>query len=169
VQFPKGRKKYLQQFQTIIMNIKIRYTIFLLLILLVSSFVFSSFKKQQNEEPWTKEQLLEPSTLAKTLTDSKANQPYVYSIGPGATIKNSIDIGPTDNKENLKKLEEQLSKLPKDANIVIYCGCCPFEHCPNIRPAFTLLNEMKFTNQKLLNLQHNIKIDWIDKGFPENK
>ena len=151
------------------MNIKIRYTNFLLLTLLVSSFVFISFKNQQNEELWTKEQLLEPSTLAKTINDPKANQPYIYSIGPGATIRNSIDIGPTDKKENLKKLKEQLSKLPKDANIVIYCGCCPFEHCPNIRPAFTLLNEMKFTNQKLLSLQHNIKVDWIDKGFPENK
>ena len=151
------------------MNIKIRYTILLTFMLLAFSLAFSSFKKQHNEEPWTKEQLLEPSTLAKTLNDPKANQPYIYSIGPAATIENSIDIGATDKKENLKKLKEQLSKLPKDANIVIYCGCCPFEHCPNIRPAFTLLNEMKFTNQKLLNLQHNIKVDWIDKGFPENK
>ena len=151
------------------MNIKIWYSIFLLLILLVSSLVFIGFKKQQKKEPWTQEQLLDPSDLAKTLNNSKTNQPYIYSIGPGATIKSSIDIGPAQNKENLNKLKEQLSKLPKDANIVIYCGCCPFEHCPNIRPAFTLLNEMKFTNQKLLNLHHNIKVDWIDKGFPVSK
>ncbi|MEP7231614.1 MAG: hypothetical protein ABI691_15235 [Ginsengibacter sp.] len=102
---------------------------------------------------------MEPADLAKTLNDIKAKQPYVYSIGPGATIINSIDIGPAQDKENLNKLKQQLSKLPKDADIVIYCGCCPFVHCPNIRPAFTLLNEMKFTNQKLLSLQHNIKVD----------
>jgi len=52
---------------------------------------------------------------------------------------------------------------------VIYCGCCPFEHCPNVRPAFQLLNEMKFTNQKLLNLSTNLKTDWIDKGYPVAK
>ena len=139
------------------MNVKISYKLLLASALLVSSLVFISFKKQQKEEPWTQGQLLDPSDLAKTLNNSKTNQPYIYSIGPG------------QNKENLNKLKEQLSKLPRDANIVIYCGCCPFEHCPNIRPAFTLLNEMKFTNQKLLNLSHNIKMDWIDKGFPVNQ
>ena len=150
------------------MNVKHKYSLFLALTLLVSVLVFSGFKKQQQKEPWTQEQLLNPSDLAKTINNANAKQPYVYSIGPGATIKGSIDVGPAKDKENLDKLKEQLSKLPKDANIVIYCGCCPFEHCPNIRPAFTLLNEMKFTNQKLLNLEHNIKVDWIDKGFPVN-
>jgi thiosulfate/3-mercaptopyruvate sulfurtransferase len=147
------------------MNTKIGYLFLIAFTLIATSLVFSSFKKQQ-DEPWTQDQLLEPSDLASIINNPKAKQPYVYSIGPDATIKNSIDIGPADNKENLKELKKQLSKLPKDANVVIYCGCCPFVRCPNIRPAFTLLNEMKFTHQKVLNLQHNIKIDWIDKGFP---
>ena len=151
------------------MNVKIRYTLFLASALILSALAFIGFKKHQKEEPWTQAQLLDPFDLAKTLNNSKASELYIYSIGPGATIKSSIDIGPAQNKENLNKLKEQLSKLPKDANIVVYCGCCPFEHCPNIRPAFTLLNEMKFTNQKLLNLRHNIKVDWIDKSFPVNK
>ncbi|MGH2647282.1 MAG: rhodanese-like domain-containing protein [Ginsengibacter sp.] len=151
------------------MNIKTKISFFLASVLLVASLIFTGFKQQQQVEPWTQAQLLEPSDLAKTLNDNKAEQPYIFSIGPGATIKNSIDIGPAQDKDNLSKLKQQLSKLPKDANIVIYCGCCPFEHCPNIRPAFILLNEMKFTNQKLLSLQHNIKADWIDKGFPVHK
>ena len=75
-------------------------------------------------------------------------------------------MGPAHEKENLEKLKRQLIPLPKDADIVIYCGCCPFEHCPNIRPAFSLLNEMKFSNARLLNLEHNIKTDWISKGYP---
>jgi thiosulfate/3-mercaptopyruvate sulfurtransferase len=148
------------------MNVKTSHTFLIALTLIVSSLVFSSFKQQQKDEPWTQQQLLEPADLAKTLNDPKAAKPYIYSIGIGANIKGSVDIGPVNEKENLNKFKEQLGKLPKDANIVIYCGCCPFEHCPNIRPAFKLLNEMKFTNQKLLNLQHNIKMDWIDKGFP---
>ena len=42
----------------------------------------------------------------------------------------------------------------------------PYKNCPNVRPAFTLLNEMKFTNHKLLDLPANLKVDWIDKGYP---
>lgn len=129
---------------------------------------FSSFGQTAGDEPWTENQLMPPAELAKLINDSNAHQPIVFSIGPGAIVKGSIDIGPAQGKENLKKLKEELSKLPKDANIVIYCGCCPFEHCPNIRPAFKLLNKMKFTNHKLLSLQKNIKIDWINKGYPGN-
>lgn len=150
------------------MNVKIKFAFLIVITLIMSSVALTSFKKQQIDEPWTQKQLLEPADLAKTLNNSNAKQPYIFSIGPGATIKGSIDIGPVHDEENLNKFKDALSKLPKDADIVIYCGCCPFEHCPNIRPAFSLLNEMKFTNQKLLNLQHNLKADWIDKDYPVN-
>jgi hypothetical protein len=123
----------------------------------------------RNEEPWKPSQLLSPADLAKTLNDPQDKQPVILCIGPGALIKGSIDIGPARDSGNLNKLRKQLDKLPKDADIVIYCGCCPFVHCPNIRPAFLLLNEMKFTHPRLLNLEHNIKTDWIDKGYPTAK
>lgn len=141
----------------------------LLTILLIVGISVSSIGQASNTEPWTANQLMPPADLAKVINDKNAHQPTVFSIGPDALIKGSIDIGPARDKENLTKLKERLSKLPKDANIVIYCGCCPFEHCPNIRPAFQLLKEMKFTNQKLLSLQKNIKVDWIDKGYPVSK
>lgn len=129
----------------------------------------SGFLKRNGNEPWTEKQLMEPAELAKEIIDPNAHKPFIFCVGPGAVIKNSIDIGPAKEKVNLDKLTQQLRKLPKDADIVIYCGCCPFDHCPNIRPAFTLLNEMKFTNQKLLNLPHNIKVDWIDHSYPVEK
>jgi len=145
---------------------KMKIKIFFFLGLAIAIVTISSFIRTSNQEPWTEKQLLDPAELAKTITDGKAKQPLIFSVGPGALIKNSIDIGPVKEKENLEKLKQQLAKLPKDAQVVIYCGCCPFEHCPNIRPAFNLLNEMKFTNQKLLNLPHNIKIDWINHDYP---
>ncbi len=139
------------------------------IILLTIAVIFAlSFTYKQPTEPWSEEQLLAPADLAKTITDAKAIQPLILCIGPGALIKGSVNIGPASNKENLDKLRDTLEKLPKDADIVIYCGCCPFEHCPNVRPAFALLNEMHFTHQKLLNLEHNLKTDWIDKGYPVN-
>jgi thiosulfate/3-mercaptopyruvate sulfurtransferase len=48
--------------------------------------------------------------------------------------------------------------------IVFYCGCCPFNHCPNVRPAFKVLKQMGFTNFKLLNLPENLKVNWINIG-----
>jgi thiosulfate/3-mercaptopyruvate sulfurtransferase len=50
--------------------------------------------------------------------------------------------------------------------VVIYCGCCPFSRCPNVRPAFELLKEMKFTMPRLLNLPHSLNDDWVSKGYP---
>jgi thiosulfate/3-mercaptopyruvate sulfurtransferase len=139
---------------------------FVLSFLLFAAISFNSFGQNDASEPWKENQLMPPVVLANIIKAGNTQQPIVFSMGPDAIIKGSIDIGPAQEKENLKKLKEQLSKLPKDANIVIYCGCCPFEHCPNIRPAFKLLNEMKFTNHKLLSLQKNIKVDWINKGYP---
>ncbi len=117
-------------------------------------------------EPWTKQQLMEPADLAKILNNPKAPQPIVYCIGIQAVIKNSIYIGPAGKMENLNKLKTAVANLPKDANIVIYCGCCPFDRCPNVRPAFKLLTELGFKNHKLLNLAQNVKVDWIDHGYP---
>ena len=135
------------------------------LIMIIGILSFKNFQKQ-GKEPWRKDQLIQPSALAIILDNPSAKQPIIYSIGFGDGIKNSIVEGPVKDSTNLLKWKNELQKLPRETAIVIYCGCCPFEHCPNIRPAFKLLNEMGFTNQKLLDLSHNLKADWLDKGFP---
>ena len=117
-------------------------------------------------EPWRSDQLLEPADLAATINSTTSVKPLIISIGPGASIKSSVAVGPGSEAENLAKLEKLLSKEPKNRAIVIYCGCCPFAKCPNVRPAFTKLNQMGFTNHKLLNLTKNLKTDWIDKDYP---
>ena len=75
-------------------------------------------------------------------------------------------MGGVSEKENLQKLNNALSKLPKSTFLVVYCGCCPFERCPNIRPAVTLLKNLGFKNGRLLNLPTNLKQNWVDKGYP---
>jgi hypothetical protein len=120
----------------------------------------------KNAEPWRPDQLLEPADLAATITSPDVVKPLIISIGPAASIKTSVGVGPAGEAESLAKLEKLLSKEPRDRAIVIYCGCCPFAKCPNVRPAFTKLNEMGFKNHKLLNLAKNLKTDWIDKDYP---
>ncbi|SFN94988.1 hypothetical protein SAMN05421594_4843 [Chryseobacterium oleae] len=130
--------------------------------------MFSQFSAQQTKDPWNESQLMDPALLAARITENKAKDVVIISVGPEAIIKGSVDIGPTHEPENLEKLRNYLKDIPKGKEVVIYCGCCPFVKCPNIRPAFKLLQEMGFKNAKLLNLPKNIKVDWLDKDYPTN-
>ena len=138
------------------------------LFMLTGILCLTQYSWTQNPENWTSKQLIEPFELAKIINSGK-DLPVIMSVGPAATIPHSIDIGMVKDKANLDKLKKELSGFPKQTKIIVYCGCCPFEHCPNVRPAIDVLKEMKFTNYMLLNLPHNIKIDWIDKGYSIEK
>ena len=142
-----------------------RKTVQFALILFMSGLWSWQKAAAQNPINWTNDQLLRPSELATALKDNK-DISVIFSIGPGAIIPHSRDMGMIKEEDNMKKFKQELESLPKDTSIVIYCGCCPYEHCPDVRPAIELLKEMKFTNYKLLDLPHNIKIDWINKGYP---
>lgn len=140
-----------------------RLNVFLLFFVL-----FAAKSYAQNPVNWTPEQLMEPTQLAQRLKAGK-DVPVLVSVGPGAMIPNSIDVGSVKEKEHFDKLTATLRDLKRDTAVVVYCGCCPFEHCPNVRPAMALLRDMHFTNYKLLNLPHNLKTDWLDKGYPAAK
>lgn len=118
------------------------------------------------KDNWTQKDLIEPSALAAIIANPKANQPKIFNIGVVENIKGAINLGGVSDKENLQKLNNALSKLPKSTFLVVYCGCCPFERCPNIRPAVNLLKTLGFTNARLLNLTTNLKQNWVDKGYP---
>ncbi|MGN6163656.1 MAG: rhodanese-like domain-containing protein [Flavisolibacter sp.] len=144
----------------------IKFALKFLCLFLLTSISLQSFS--QAPENWTKDQLIQPAQLAQKLKDNDTSL-VIISVGPGALIPHSVTAGPAQEKENILQLKNELQKRNRDAEIVIYCGCCPFEHCPNVRPAIGLLQEMKFTNYKLLNLPHNIKADWLDKDYPRVK
>ena len=119
----------------------------------------------QNPVNWTSKQLIKPADLAANLKTNKAS-PLIFSVGPAATIPHSVEIGMVKDKANLDKFKKQLNAIQRNKKIVVYCGCCPYEHCPNVRPAIDALKQMGFTNYYLLDLPQNIKKDWIDKGYP---
>jgi hypothetical protein len=118
------------------------------------------------KNPWSENQLLEPSELAADIKAGEAKTPVVFNIGAVEDIKGAKHIGAVSNAENLKKLKNAVAALPKNTKLIIYCGCCPFAKCPNIRPAFTELKKLGFTNVKLLNLPTNLKTNWIAFGYP---
>ena len=129
-------------------------------------FTSASLVRCHADEPWTDKELKDPAALAATIEDPKAAKPVIFNIGPVQQIKGAVEIGPTSVDKNMEKLKQQLAKVPKDKEVIIYCGCCPFRRCPNIRPAFELLKKLKFTKAKLLNLPTSLEDDWISKGYP---
>ncbi len=121
----------------------------------------------QTGEPWSAKELMEPEGLAGLLNTSKET-PAIFNIGPLADIKGAVHVGSTANKAGLDILSRLVAKVPKEKMVVLYCGCCPFRNCPNIRPAFSLLKEQGYKNIRLLDLKHNLKVDWTDYGYPMN-
>ena len=83
-----------------------------------------------------------------------------------AHIAGAEYAGAGSQAEGLKQLEDRVAPLPRKTFIVIYCGCCPWNRCPNIGPAFKRLTDMGFTRVKALYLAGNLGSDWVDKGYP---
>ena len=120
-------------------------------------------------DPWASGELLQPDGLAKAIQSGKA--PIILSVAfpvlyHGKHIVHAINAGPTSKPEGIEALKSAVADLPKNADIVIYCGCCPMVKCPNIRPAYRTLKELGFTHIRVLNLPTNLHSDWVSKDYP---
>jgi len=114
--------------------------------------------------------LVQPAELAKQLAGHRA-EIVVMQVGPNVLyrskhISGAIYAGPANRPEGLDVLKAAAAKLPRDAEIVLYCGCCPWDHCPNIRTALAALRQQGFTHVRALYLPDSFKADWIDRGYP---
>jgi|SRR5208283_4982622 len=87
----------------------------------------------------------------------------MYKMGH---IPGSQYVGAGSGAEGLAALKKLAANLPRNQPIVIYCGCCPWDVCPNIRPAIQVLKEMGFTNLKALDIPARLGDDWTAKGYP---
>lgn len=117
---------------------------------------------------------MSPADLAAILKKPSSPQPLVIQVGfksmfDQARIPGSEYIGPGADGTGLGLLRKRLSALKKDAFIVLYCGCCPLDHCPNVKPAEQLVTSMGFTNAKMLLIPENFGADWVAKGYPTQK
>jgi rhodanese-related sulfurtransferase len=83
-----------------------------------------------------------------------------------AHIPGAIYAGPANGEDGLAKLKAEAEKLPRAAPIVIYCGCCPWNRCPNMGAAYSALKAMGFSQLKALYIADNFGQDWVDKGYP---
>jgi thiosulfate/3-mercaptopyruvate sulfurtransferase len=114
-----------------------------------------------------------PTVQPKDFAERLAKGPQVAIIQAGFGylyradhIPGAIYAGPASRPAGLDLLRSAAAKLPRDREIVIYCGCCPWDKCPNIKPAMELLKTMGFTHVTALELPTSFKADWIDHGYP---
>ena len=128
---------------------------------------------QNAADPWTAPQTIQPADLVKELAGSQF-APTVLFVGfqrlyTAGHIKGAQNHGSGGSAEGLAQIKAWAASLPRSTNMVIYCGCCPMERCPNIRPAFTALREMGFKKLRVLILPASFKVDWAEKGLPYDK
>src|ERR1035437_3101339 len=87
----------------------------------------------------------------------KGARPAVFMVAPNVLyrsnhIPGSVYAGPGQSEAGRAMLKAEAGKLPRDREVVVYCGCCPWDRCPNVKPAVDLLNQMGFAKVKVLYL-----------------
>ena len=118
--------------------------------------------------------LINPDELVKALQANQGDKPLMIQVGSHvlysqAHIPGSEYIGPASSDAGTQALRKRVEALPRNKFIVLYCGCCPWSHCPNIKPADDTLHAMGFTNVKVLYIANNFGADWVEKGYSVSK
>ena len=147
-----------------------------LLAMAVSSSPLSNAKGdgKKSADPWPPSQTIEPGQLAKMLTDKYSSVPTVVFVGfrslyVGGHVPDAAFHGTGSSEPGLAELKAWAATLSRSTDLVIYCGCCPFDKCPNVRPAYTALADMGFKKLRVLDLPTSFAVDWAGKGYPLQK
>jgi len=125
-------------------------------------------------DPWTAAQTVQPAQLVTELQLEKDPHVQVIYVGPrtlynGGHIPGAVFYGPGSSEQGIADLKKYAATLAKNSDVVLYCGCCPLEKCPNLRPAFTALKDTGFARLRVLILPTSFNTDWVEKGFPVQK
>jgi len=118
--------------------------------------------------------LIQPNELAGLVTGPTAHRPTLIHVGfdtlyKGGHIPGSIYAGPASESDGLALLKKTLKPMSREKQIVIYCGCCPWTDCPNVRAALPVVRSMGFKHVRSLYIPRSLQQDWIDKGLPTAK
>jgi len=140
-------------------------------LLLIASLLFAGVAAQP---AMTATDIIPPSALiqpAQLAGELKTAPPTILQVGfsklyQQAHIPGAIYAGPTNSETGLTALKAEAEKLPRGTAIVIYCGCCPWNRCPNMDAAYTTLKAMGFSKLRALYVADNFGQDWVDKGYP---
>jgi len=116
-------------------------------------------------------QLIQPDELKTLLNSNRAVQPLILQVGSRlmfdqAHIPTSEYAGPGSHEDGLYLLRDRVKTVARSRFIVLYCGCCPWNRCPNVGGAYKTLSDLGFTNVKVLYIADNFGSDWVSRGYP---
>lgn len=134
-------------------------------VLLLTLLLACGFRKDELGS-WKEKQLLKPEVLAERIRKGDTVNLLILNTGPVEDIAGAVHSGAMEETGNPEKLRSYLAAVSRDKEVVVYCGCCPLSVCPNLRPAYDILKELKFSNVKVLRLPNELQEDWIGKGYP---
>lgn len=125
-------------------------------------------------DPWNPEQTVLAADFAKEVQQRHDSSLQIIYVGvrtlyEGAHIPGAVFQGPGSTEQGIADLKKYADSLPKNSNVVLYCGCCPLDRCPNLRPAFAALRDHSFKRLRVLILPTSFAADWIEKGYPIEK
>jgi len=128
----------------------------------------------QPSDPWKPADLIEPKDFAAMLTKQAGKKPLILYVGfpflyKSAHIPGAIFLGAGRTPEGLAAMRKWAQTLAHGQAVVIYCGCCPWRVCPNVRGAFKTLREAGVTDLKLVYIEESLLDDWINQGYPIEK
>jgi thiosulfate/3-mercaptopyruvate sulfurtransferase len=151
----------------------VAFSFFFVIAMLLTLAAAAQSDGKATELPPDSAALIQPEDLVKALQTSGA-KPVVLYVGPRflyaqAHIPGAEFMGPESDPQSLDKLRKRAASLAKNSDVVLYCGCCPWEHCPNIRPAYRELRQMGFKTIKVLYLANSFGTNWAEKGYPVEK
>lgn len=117
---------------------------------------------------------IQPEELVQILRSPNASKPLLLQVGfhvlfLQAHIPESEYVGPTSQTDGIQRLRKRVEGLPRNRFIVLYCGCCPWNKCPNIHSAYETLRKIGFTRVKVLYIADNFGKNWVDKGYPTTR
>ncbi len=142
-------------------------------LLLAAALACAGCSRAQAADP-PEEQQVSIDQLVRSLEAPEAARPVVLFVGfhnlfMESHIPGAIDLGAGATPEGLAALERELRSLPPNREVVIYCGCCPADHCPNVRPALALARRLGFANVRVVTIPKSFRNDWIKRGLPIEK
>ena len=113
--------------------------------------------------------LMQPAELSNMLKSGP--KPTILQVGfkvmyDEAHIPGAVYAGPGSKDEGITALKEAAASIDKGQQVIIYCGCCPWDHCPNVAAAWRTLRDLGFSNLKVLYIPKNFGADWVEKGYP---
>jgi len=120
---------------------------------------------------WKDARQISPAELEKRLSGPKAQRPIVLQVGfkvlyDGGHIPGALFAGPASTADGAARLKAEAAEIARDKEVVIYCGCCPWEKCPNVHPAYDELRKMGFSRVVVLLIPQDFAHDWIGQNFP---